>query len=146
MDWTQIIITIIGVIGSTCAIALPIILPVTLSRSNRKTREITSKGNEDINSRIDKVESSVNTLCVRVEESHRITQGLHLLDVIEHRPHCWETIRQMFTEYTRVGGNGHVERVYRKWEEDYGTYYDAGEIPPVLMKGKRTQNKMQTTH
>lgn len=143
MDWTQIIITIIGVIGSTSAIALPIILPITLNRTHKKTRELASKESEGISARLDKVETSVNILCSRVDESHRITNGLHLLDVIEHRPHCWETIRQMFGEYKRVGGNGHVQRVYQQWETDYGNYFDKGEVPPALMKGKRAQNKPQ---
>jgi hypothetical protein len=40
----------------------------------------------------------------------------------------------MFSDYSRSGGNGHVERVYQQWENDYGQYYDAGEVPPSLIK------------
>lgn len=107
---------------------------------------MTGAGTQGINSRIEKVETSVKTLCTQVEESHRITQGLHLLDVIEHRPYCWETIRQMFTEYQRVGGNGHVGRMYQQWGADYGQYYDAGDVPPALIKRKRASNTQKQSN
>lgn len=130
MDWTTIIVSCVGGAVSLGTIALPIML----NRTNRKTRALNAEGTELLGKRIDAVEASVTTLCAQVNESHKITQGLHLLDVIEHRPHCWETIRQMFAEYQRVGGNGHVGRVYQQWEADYGRYYDAGEVPPNLLK------------
>jgi hypothetical protein len=133
MDWTQVVIAIIGAGVSVSTI----VLPITLNRSQKKTRRVSSEENEQIKMRIDSVETSVKNLCSKVEETHVTTQGLHLLDVIEHRPHCLETIRQMFSVYSKLGGNGHVERVYRQWESDYGSYYDSGKVPPTLIKNRK---------
>jgi hypothetical protein len=141
MDWTQIVLGVIQIIGSVAAIALPIGLPIILNRSHKKTRDLNSAESTAINSRIDMLgetmTKTVGELAGKLDKNIVTTQGLHLLDVIEHRPHCWETIRQAFESYAAAGGNSHVEKVYRQWEDDYGRYYDEGQIPPVLMKVKR---------
>ncbi len=122
----------VTIIGAAVSIST-IVLPIILNRSQKKTRAVNSEESEQIKSRLDSVETSVKKLCASLEENHITTQGLHLLDVIEHRPHCWETIRQMFSAYSKMGGNGHVQRVYSQWESDYGRHYDAGEVPPLLI-------------
>lgn len=138
MDWTQIILAVIATSGTIGTV----VLPITLNRSHKKTRGLASEENKAIIDRIDGIDTAVADLRGEIKDTSLKTQGLYLLDVIEHRPHQWETIRGIFAAYQNSGGNGHIERVYRKWEEDYGAHYDAGEIPPLLMKAKRQK---QTT-
>jgi hypothetical protein len=129
MDWTQVVLGVITTISSLGTISLPIVLPVMMSRSHKKTRVQNSEGNAQINARID-------NLCTKLDNNITTVHGLHLLDIIEHRPYCWETIRKMYEEYRNSGGNGHVEKVYNQWEEDYGRYYEAGAVPPILINSK----------
>lgn len=133
MDWTQIVLAIIATTGTISTV----VLPITLTRSHKKTRHLASDDTAAITARIESVEGSVKELCTQMKANNITTQGLHLLDVIEHRPHCWETIRSVFAAYRAAGGNSHVERVYNQWEADFGAYYDAGEVPPSLMTKRR---------
>lgn len=142
MDWTTIVITIIGGIVTI----LTIVLPITLNRSQKLSRELSSKDSEEIKSKMTSVENEIGFIktdvcslraCIdgvykAINESQITTQGLQLLDIIEHRPHCWETIRQIYKAYDDAGGNGHVRRVYKDWENDYGCYYDLGQVPPKM--------------
>jgi hypothetical protein len=145
MDWTQIIVVLIGGVVTV----LGIVLPVNLSRSHKKTRALNSEESMTINSRIDTLgetlTKTVGELSGKLDKNIQTTQGLHLLDVIEHRPHCWETIRQAFELYAASGGNGHVQRVYQQWESDYGSYYDSGRVPPLLMKTRSPRNRTEKT-
>lgn len=130
MDLTQVILAFIALLSTLGTVALPIIL----KRSHNKTRGMASEESRVIGERIGKMESAITGLTTEMHATTRTTQGLHLLDVIEHRPQCWETIRQLYAQYQASGGNGHVQRVVEQWEQDYGQDLDRGEVPQALLK------------
>jgi len=135
MDWTQIILAVIALVGT----AITVIVPIMLTRTHKKTRGLASEENKTILDRIGGMETSmaemrteVKDLRAETKSTDIRTQGLYLLDVIEHRPLQTETIRTAFTAYSTAGGNGHVEKVYRQWEASFGEHLDRGEVPPSM--------------
>lgn len=128
MDYTQIILSIIGGIVTISTIILPIIL----NRQGKQNRYAAADEHAEMDRHLDKIDERIDSLQYKVETNTIRMRGIHLLDIIEHAPHKWETIQKMYQEYTNAGGNGMVEKVYNDWFEDYGKFYTVGEIPEKL--------------